>query len=42
LKAPRSGAFKANALPGGPRRLAVRAVKGARRGGRSSERSADP
>ena len=29
LEAPRSGAFKANALPGGPRRLAVRAVKSA-------------
>jgi hypothetical protein len=31
------GAFKAHALPGGPWRLAVRAVKGVRRGGRSSE-----
>lgn len=29
LEAPRSGAFRANALPGGSRRLAVRAVKSA-------------
>jgi hypothetical protein len=29
LEAPRSGAFEANALLGGPRRLAVRAVKSA-------------
>jgi hypothetical protein len=29
FEAPRSGAFKPNALPGGPRRLAVRAVKSA-------------
>jgi len=41
FKATQSGAYEANALHGGGRRLSVRAVKGAGVW-RSSERSEDP